>query len=58
MLITTSSFSSQAVSYAATVDGVVLVDGRKLAELMIEHEIGVTSRPVRVPKIDSDYFEE
>jgi restriction system protein len=58
VLITTSSFSSQAVSYAATVDSVVLVDGRKLAELMIEHEIGVASRPVRVPKIDSDYFEE
>ncbi len=58
VLITTSSFSSQAVAYAGTVEGVVLVDGRKLAELMIEHEIGVSSRPVRVPKIDSDYFEE
>jgi restriction system protein len=37
---------------------VVLVDGTKLAELMIEHEIGVASRPLRVPKVDSDYFEE
>ena len=35
-----------------------LVDGHKLALFMIEHEVGVTSRPVRVPKIDSDYFEE
>lgn len=58
VLITTSSFSPQAVAYAGTVEGVVLVDGRRLAELMIEHEIGVASRPVRVPKIDSDYFEE
>jgi hypothetical protein len=32
--------------------------GRKLAELMTEHEVRVASRPVRVPKIDSDYFEE
>ena len=29
----------------------------KLAELMIEHEVGVTLRPVKVPKLDSDYFE-
>ena len=58
VLITTASFSQQAIVYAGTVDGVVLVDGSKLADLMIEHEVGVTSRPVRVPKIDSDYFEE
>ena len=55
MLITTPSFSQQAIAYAGTVDGVVLVDGRKLADLMIEHEVDVTSRPARVPKIDSDY---
>jgi restriction system protein len=58
VLITTASFSQQAIAYAGTVDGVVLVDGHKLALFMIEHEVGVTSRPVRVPKIDSDYFEE
>ena len=58
VLITTSSFSPQAIAYAATVEGVVLVDGRRLVELMIEHEVGVTSRPLRMPKIDSDYFEE
>ena len=58
VIITTASFSQQAIAYAGTVDGVVLVDGSKLAEPMIEHEVGVTSRPVRVPKIDSDYFEE
>ncbi len=58
VLITTASFTQQAIAYAGTVDGVVLVDGSKLADLMIEHEVGVASRPVRVPKIDSDYFEE
>jgi restriction system protein len=58
VLITTASFSQQAIAYAGTVDGVVLVNGGKLADLMIEYEVGVTSRPVRVPKIDSDYFEE
>jgi restriction system protein len=37
----------------------VLIDGRRLAELMIEHNIGVASeQPYIVKKIDSDYFEE
>jgi restriction system protein len=40
------------------VEGVVLVDGARLAELMIDHEVGVTARPIKVPKIDSDYFDE
>ena len=58
VFITTASFSAQAIEFAASIERVVLVDGNKLAELMIEHEVGVASRPVRVPKIDSDYFEE
>ena len=37
---------------------IVLVDGPKLASLMIDHEVGVTLRSLRVPKLDSDYFEE
>ena len=37
---------------------VVLVDGPRLAGLMIDHEVGVSLRPVRIPKLDSDYFEE
>ena len=58
VMITTALFTQQAIAYAGNVEGLVLVDGRKLADLMIEHELGVVSRPVRVPKIDSDYFEE
>jgi len=34
------------------------VDGLKLAELMIDHEAGVSARVIRVPKLDSDYFDE
>jgi restriction system protein len=37
---------------------VVLLDGARLTDLMIEHELGVTVRPVKVPKVDGDYFEE
>ncbi|MBA3886345.1 MAG: restriction endonuclease [Acidobacteria bacterium] len=58
VFITTSSFTSQAVDFARSVERVVLVDGAKLTDLMIEHEVGVTLRPVKVPKIDTDYFEE
>lgn len=58
VFITTSAFTSQAVEFARSVDGIVLVDGTRLAGLMIDHELGVTSRTVRVPKIDGDYFDE
>ena len=57
VFITTSSFSAQAIEFARSVERVVLVDGQRLAELMIDHEVGVTSRPVRIPKLDGDYFE-
>jgi restriction system protein len=41
-----------------TVEGIVLIDGKRLADLMIDHEIGVSmTRTSRIPKIDSDYFE-
>jgi restriction system protein len=58
VFITTSAFSTQAVEFAGSVERIVLVDGRKLADLMIEFEVGVSSRSIRIPKIDSDYFEE
>jgi restriction system protein len=58
VFITTATFSSQAIEFAASVERVVLIDGAKLADLMIEHEVGVTSRSIRVPKLDSDYFDE
>ena len=58
VFITTASFTPQAIEFAGSVERTVLVDGSKLADLMIEHEVGISSRPVRVPKIDSDYFEE
>lgn len=58
VFITTSTFSSQAIDFAGSVERIVLVDGERLADLMIDHEVGVTLRPLRVPKLDSDYFEE
>ena len=58
VFITTSGFSAQALDYAKSVEGIVLVDGLRLAGLMIDHEVGIASRTVRIPKIDGDYFDE
>lgn len=58
VFITTSTFTPAAVDFVRSVERVVLVDGARLANLMMDHEIGVTLRSVAVPKLDSDYFEE
>ncbi|WP_207543928.1 hypothetical protein [Desulfofundulus thermosubterraneus] len=40
-------------------DAYVLIDGEKLAELMIEYGVGVTEvARYSLKRIDSDYFEE
>jgi restriction system protein len=58
VFITTSTFSRDAIEYA---DGVtpriILVDGKELAELMIDHGVGVSvSRSYDVRRVDLDYF--
>jgi restriction system protein len=60
IFITTSSFHDNATDYAAGLHNkVILVDGRRLAELMIEHGIGVAEEHAySIRKIDSDYFDE
>jgi restriction system protein len=58
VFITTSVFTAQAVDFARSVERIVLVDGRRLADLMIEYEVGVTARTIKVPKLDKDYFDE
>lgn len=59
IFITTSDFAKTATEYAEMVSQkVVLIDGTRLADLMIEHNIGVsTVRTVALKRIDSDYFE-
>ncbi|MBE9044518.1 restriction endonuclease [Pleurocapsales cyanobacterium LEGE 10410] len=60
IFITTSDFTKGAVDYVTRIDSkIILVNGNRLAELMIEHDIGVT--PIaryEVKRIDSDYFIE
>jgi restriction system protein len=60
IFITTSDFHDNAREYAASLhQKLVLIDGRRLAELMIEHNIGVApEQPYIIKKIDTDYFDE
>lgn len=58
VFITTSTYTKQAIEFAKSVERIVLVDGARLAELMIDCEVGVTSRLIKVPRIDGDYFDE
>ncbi|WP_349617580.1 restriction endonuclease [Azotobacter salinestris] len=58
VFITTSGFTTKAIDFARSVEGIVLVDGMKLVQLMMDHEVGVTSRLIKLPKLDSDYFDE
>jgi restriction system protein len=61
VFITTSNFSQQARSYAGGIENlkIILIDGEQLAQLMIDHDVGVTeeSRYI-VKKVDLDYFGE
>jgi len=58
IFMTTSGFTAQAVEFVRSVEGIVLIDGARLVNLMMEYEVGVTSRVVKIPKMDSDYFDE
>lgn len=58
VFIATSSFSREAREFADAVNPrVILVDGKQLAELMIDHDVGVTVETTyRVRRVDLDYF--
>lgn len=58
VFLTTSNFSQEAREYVATIDPkVVLIDGLKLAQLMIDFNVGVSKTQVyEIKRIDSDYF--
>ena len=60
VFLTTSTFSSEAREYVSRIEKkIVLVDGRRLAALMIDFGIGVA--PVvtyELKRVDTDYFSE
>ena len=60
IFITTSNFPQNAYDYVEDIEHkIILIDGQRLAELMIEHNVGVsTQRIFDIKKLDSDYFSE
>lgn len=58
IFITTSGFTNDATNYVSNIDfRVVLIDGKRLAEYMIDYDIGVTaSTSYQLKRVDSDYF--
>lgn len=60
VFITTSKFSKEAWEYVEKIDSkIVLIDGERLAELMFEYNVGVsTVGTYPVKKVDNDFFLE
>jgi restriction system protein len=60
IFITTSNFSREALDYVKYLDTkIILIDGERMAELMIDHNVGVSPlASYEIKKIDTDYFLE
>ena len=60
VFITTSAYTADALDYVSKIDTkVVLMDGKQLAGLMTDFDVGVSvSASYIVKRLDSDYFEE
>ena len=59
VFITTSDFTKEAYEHSSTHVNLVKLNGRRLAELMIQYNIGVSIKSVyEIKKIDFDFFDE
>lgn len=60
IFLTTSKFSNEAQDYVSKIGSkIVLINGEQLAQLMIDHNVGVSvSTSYEIKRIDSDYFSE
>ena len=60
VFVTTSTFSPQARDFVQHLSQrVILIDGQSLADLMIEHGVGIrTSQTVEFKRLDEDFFSE
>ena len=61
VILTTSSFTKDAVDFVEPIEGekVVLINGDLLADLMIDHELGVTTtKTYGIRKVSNDFFDE
>jgi restriction system protein len=61
VILTTSTFTRDAQDFVNRIEGkkVVLIRGERLAELMIEHNLGVTStKTYELKEVSNDFFDE
>ena len=60
IFITTSKFSRGCGEYVSKIDSkIILVDGRRLAQFMIDFNVGVSTEAIyELKRVDSDYFAE
>ena len=60
VFVTTSKFTADAIRFANSIRDprLVLIDGNKLANLMIQHGVGIKNKEIKIPKIDPDFFSE
>jgi restriction system protein len=58
IFITTSTFSKEAIDFASRIESrIILIDGVKLAQYMIDFNVGVTTTATyELKRVDSDYF--
>lgn len=61
VILTTSTFSKEAISFVDRIEGkkVVLIDGDRLAELMLSHNVGViTTQTFELKEVSNDFFDD
>lgn len=59
IFLTTSSFSKEAseVSIRPGAVPIILIDGERIVELMLQQGIGISKRPLYVVTLDETFFE-
>jgi restriction system protein len=61
VIITTSNFTKDAIDFVDRIEGkkAVLINGDQLAELMIDHGLGVvTTKTFELKEVSNDFFDE
>jgi restriction system protein len=61
VILTTSQFTKDALDFVDRIEGkkVVLIDGPKLADLMIDHNVGVNlTKQYELKEVSNDFFDE
>ena len=61
VILTTSQFTRDATEFVERIEGmkVVLIDGVTLAELMVDHDVGVARTKVyELKEVSNDFFDE